>query len=1327
MWLQEVNQSIPPPVYLADARLIQVQSEAVKTVKAHLDQAPWGYHGLRNDLSDWRSWEAYFGGIYCMQSIQLQQRLPERIPDAIRYSNRVLEPQRNLPKLPAKTISLAALAPAEGEPAMPPLDFVQRACLLVDCVGSTSPQLIGIKTQHNASLDSVVPQVAAVLGIDCVGGLMEDGTRILFGSITNGVTRTLAEHFRFDSSSSDFMSLSWSKKEAQLIAWRTNDVDQHSLRNVAHSTVVDILLPEVEECSDDISADQVMANSFCVKGIRAGLVPVPLLVPTTFEKLVMQCEKSPRQAYVREILAILERWSICDASKLEDRVPELAESLYRHVPVTRTSEMFGCRVPCCLAREKVGDVLVPYVKGVMGLALVLSEPLEPVKTDTPRTDAIKHEGPHAHADEPMQTTSAKACVRTLADEGIPQACVDARVETAEDQACATAQESTLHACTSPVADELMKLEVEHTCAAEDPVEGTVHACADEEIKPQEPRTRTRDLLDLQKLVKPPRHKSVTLLELRRHAKYVKQRMESHKHWSRMHGLPMKAFNQLVSLQTVYREKDGELRGPALQHVALVTLPDGGHALRVTLHARETMVSGKATVIQDMNRFETFPDSNRTPPARKYKHERKHILSSFLRMLLQSNSKYKGVCKQLERPSMQLGLGNILDQIEAPLDLPEAPQPRGFAKGIKLHKYQLQTLKWMCDAEDTQLRDKLWICVNKKDKVYYSPEMQKLCIGVPAGCRGGFLAEEMGLGKTVISLALHLAHPAPPAVESGSRLKTAAGTRYQSRGTLVLCKVSLVGQWVKEARSKLANRSLSICEYHGSSRTRSVEKLAACDVVVTTYETLASDHHHRSKKQEGAKNPLAKIKWWRIIFDESHAMKDTSTTCYTACCTLQAERRWACSGTPINTDLRDLGGQLGGLLAAPFSEPGFARQFLKGGLSVYQQQVMCLLRRLMIRHSKRAVQEQGECVLPPKTEELLPIKLTDAEWGLYERVHAGVRAEFEGYARSGPAFCQKHTMAIMALLTPLRRLCSGLVYDGAPLPAAATGADDNGRQVAAGQPCHPGRDDVECSICMEPFEQPMRTPCGHWYCHECIGQIVHVQGLCPMCRTPVAADQLQPARYPEVQRAPAKQAQNSFPTTQLESKIKVLIKQLKEMHAADPSNKALIFTQYKESVNTIARKLGKAGFSHRTISGNMPMKQRAAAIKAFQHDGGTTVFIATQRSGAVGVNLTSANYIFLLEPLLNIALDAQAVGRAWRMGQKRPVVVKRLFIKGSVEEAILDVAEMRQMFNSGQETTARKSGDQKVGMHTADRTAVRWDEMSMLFAMPGQPDSEMDES
>lgn len=76
------------------------------------------------------------------------------------------------------------------------------------------------------------------------------------------------------------------------------------------------------------------------------------------------------------------------------------------------------------------------------------------------------------------------------------------------------------------------------------------------------------------------------------------------------------------------------------------------------------------------------------------------------------------------------------------------------------------------------------------------------------------------------------------------------------------------------------------------------------------------------------------------------------------------------------------------------------------------------------------------------------------------------------------------------------------------------------------------------------------------------------------------------------------------------RLQVLIKQLKEMHNADPSNKALIFTQYKESVTILARRLASVGFSHRTISGSMPMKQRAAAIEAFQHDCGTTVCLPT---------------------------------------------------------------------------------------------------------------------
>lgn len=67
-----------------------------------------------------------------------------------------------------------------------------------------------------------------------------------------------------------------------------------------------------------------------------------------------------------------------------------------------------------------------------------------------------------------------------------------------------------------------------------------------------------------------------------------------------------------------------------------------------------------------------------------------------------------------------------------------------------------------------------------------------------------------------------------------------------------------------------------------------------------------------------------------------------------------------------------------------------------------------------------------------------------------------------------------------------------------------------------------------------------------------------------------------------------------------------------------------------------------------------------------------------RSGAVGINLTSANYVFMMEPLMNPALDDQAIGRAWRMGQKRPVTVKRFFVKGSMEEGVMSVNKTQRV-------------------------------------------------
>jgi len=91
---------------------------------------------------------------------------------------------------------------------------------------------------------------------------------------------------------------------------------------------------------------------------------------------------------------------------------------------------------------------------------------------------------------------------------------------------------------------------------------------------------------------------------------------------------------------------------------------------------------------------------------------------------------------------------------------------------------------------------------------------------------------------------------------------------------------------------------------------------------------------------------------------------------------------------------------------------------------------------------------------------------------------------------------------------------------------------------------------------------------------------------------------------------------------------------------------------------------------------MSAKNRDKSIQAFQKDPPTTVFILSVRSGAVGINLTAASHVFMIEPCLNPALENQAIGRAWRMGQTRPVTVKILAVQDSIETNIVKLVQQR---------------------------------------------------
>jgi len=112
-----------------------------------------------------------------------------------------------------------------------------------------------------------------------------------------------------------------------------------------------------------------------------------------------------------------------------------------------------------------------------------------------------------------------------------------------------------------------------------------------------------------------------------------------------------------------------------------------------------------------------------------------------------------------------------------------------------------------------------------------------------------------------------------------------------------CNVSLVGQWIDEAKSKLKDPGL-VYSYHGGNRKRDARILAQNAVVVTTYETLASDityHKNKSKDKDNYCAPCEEIRWWRIICDESHVLRSSNNNKSTAIMNLTADNKWLVSG------------------------------------------------------------------------------------------------------------------------------------------------------------------------------------------------------------------------------------------------------------------------------------------------------------------------------------------------------------------------------------------------------------------------------------------------
>jgi len=130
---------------------------------------------------------------------------------------------------------------------------------------------------------------------------------------------------------------------------------------------------------------------------------------------------------------------------------------------------------------------------------------------------------------------------------------------------------------------------------------------------------------------------------------------------------------------------------------------------------------------------------------------------------------------------------------------------------------------------------------------------------------------------------------------------------------------------------------------------------------------------------------------------------------------------------------------------------------------------------------------------------------------------------------------------------------------------------------------------------------------------------------------------------------------------------------------EEGHQAIVFSQFTTYLDIIQKYIEEKKWSMVRIDGSQHIKKRQEQVDIFQA-GKANVFLISLKAAGVGLNLTAASYVFIMDPWWNPAVEAQAIDRAHRIGQLNPLTVYRPIIKDTVEEKVLALQDLkRQLF------------------------------------------------
>ncbi|KFQ70477.1 Helicase-like transcription factor, partial [Phaethon lepturus] len=523
--------------------------------------------------------------------------------------------------------------------------------------------------------------------------------------------------------------------------------------------------------------------------------------------------------------------------------------------------------------------------------------------------------------------------------------------------------------------------------------------------------------------------------------------------------------------------------------------------------------------------------------------------------------------------------------------------------------------------------------------------------------------------------------------------------YSPRATLIVCPLSVLSNWIDQFEQHIhQDFHVNIYVYYGSDRSKDPSFLSEQDIVLTTYNILATDYGIRGD------SPLHKVKWLRIVLDEGHTIRNPNAQQTKAALNLEGHRRWVLTGTPIQNSVKDLWSLISFLKLKPFTDLEWWHRTIQrpvtmgapGGLGRLQS----LIRSITLRRTKTSkVKGKPILELPERKVLIQHVTLTKGERQIYQSVKEEGKVAISRFFSEGTVLA--HYADILGVLLRLRQLCCHphLCINTSSSSFSAdnkTPEELHETLVSKMKLVLSSGSDEECAVCLESLTVPVITRCAHVFCKPCIFEVIRSEqpnAKCPLCRKELRVEHLVECPLEEeIDSSNGKKSEQEWISS---SKINALMHALIELRRDNPTAKCLVVSQFTTFLSLIENPLKESGFAFTRLDGSMAQKKRVEAIQCFQSGqaGSPTVMLLSLKAGGVGLNLTAASRVFLMDPAWNPAAEDQCFDRCHRLGQKHNVVITKFIVKDSVEENMLKIQKKKRELASGAFATKKPSASE----------------------------------